>query len=228
MNPRLARNVAFVVVMALGKVASAADVTSPGLLQVEASSEPRFSDDEATAEARYRLEDALVDRLRAWLPHALPNPELRRRLPQLLGLTAVTEEATLETIDKPYGRLYRRCVTVTAARETAEDWLEQQAIQWRHVRRLHAAGAFLTVAGFFAAVGLAIRLDRWTRGYHRAAVLAAAFAIWLCGTSIAWLAVLDWQPWGRWRPRSSTAQFESTTCRRPIPADPTRCPPTAR
>ena len=187
-NPLMLLSVSLVLYGELGgKASSSGELGCPS---VKASSEPRFSEKEACWEASGRLDENLLELVAARNVEGLPDSQLRRHLARLQYASGARRNEFTETINKPYGTMYRRHLVVTLPEETIENWVDEVQSHYRRHRRLCAGATVLTALGWVGGLWIVVKLDRWTLGYHRPAILLAVILVLLCGTGVGWIMVL--------------------------------------
>ena len=157
---------------------------------VQVQSEWHFSQQEAADDAQCRMEEAVIEYIASRWGDTLPQRELRRHLPRLLSAPGVRQETSTETIEKPYGTMYRRRISATLPEETVQPWAAEVAKQHQNQRGALAGSALLTVLGWWCAPMVIVKLDRWTLGYHRPAILLGTLSVLLSGTIVGWMLVL--------------------------------------
>jgi hypothetical protein len=105
-------------------------------------SEARVEEKEAIEEARGRLFEKLESLMSSKLNHAILDKEMKCRLPRLLNLPGIRVRERLETIDKPYGILYRKHLEVEIPTDV---WLIRKNLQHNIGRTVPSrAKGFLT------------------------------------------------------------------------------------
>lgn len=157
---------------------------------VEARSEFQFSAAEARQEAEARLRDELIRSITARTACRIRRKALLDQLPVLAYSPEVCREESSETVEKPYGTMHRHLIRLRVEDDALNRWVANVVRQHNASRRLCAAAAALTVLGWMLGLVVVVRLDRWTRGYHRPAILAATLVVLACATAAAWAAIL--------------------------------------
>ena len=157
---------------------------------VRASSQPRVLETEATAEASEELYAKLVDYLSARTAADMPKHQLRHHLPRLLADPRVRWETRTETTEKAYGPVHQRHLAVSLPDQAIHDWVAEIVTEGNARTRFRAVAVVLTVLGWLMGVGMIVKLDRWTRGYHRPAIVASTVLLLLFGSGALWIVVL--------------------------------------
>ena len=163
---------------------SRADPAPSDFLRVEAGSELQTSPQEADAEAELRLRQSLLDAVINRVE--VQRGVLSRRLPQLLYDSSVRHAEHTETVQKPYGVFYRKHVAVAVPHATIQRWASEAAGHQRLRVLIRGGAAALTVLAWLCGWGVAVRLDRWTRGYCFPGVVLGTLAVMLFISGAGW------------------------------------------
>lgn len=142
--------------------------------------------DEANSKLESRLLSLLVKRAHGEISREL----LARNLPRLFALEGARRDRFTETVNRPYGTIFRQHLLFETSEQTIDKWMSRLVRERQcHRRTGLAAGAAtfcLWVFGFFTA----IKLDRWTRGYRRHSVVVGTLAVFVAATVAGWLLLL--------------------------------------
>ena len=182
----------FLLLLAVGQVGNTSLLAGVGQEDhsVRASSQPRVLETEALAEASEQLYTKLVDYLATRTAADMSKAQLRQHLPLLLADPRVQWESRTETIEKAYGTMYQRNLGVSLPDQAIHDWIAEIATEGKTRTRFFALASVLTVLGWLMGVGMIVNLDRWTRGYHRLAIVASTILLLLFGSGALWVVVL--------------------------------------
>ena len=158
---------------------------------IKASSDRHFSEKEARRGANSLLTEKLVESVAARTGCIVPEKELRRPLTRLMYAADIERDGFTETIQKPYGTMYRHHLRVSLPEETLRRWTADVAHQYKARLQLRAGAAALTVLGWLCGLLVVVKLDRWTLGYRRPAIVTGTLLVLVCGTSAGWMMVLN-------------------------------------
>jgi hypothetical protein len=157
-------------------------------LRVEAGSEPQLSEQEADAEAEMRLRQALLEAAMNRTGVEVPRAVWARRLTtQILYDASVAREERHAKTVKPYGVFYTSHVAVAVPQATIQRWASEAARHQRLRVLVRAGAAVLTVLAWILGWGMAVQLDRCTRGYCRPGVVLGTLAVMVSITATGWI-----------------------------------------
>lgn len=150
--------------------------------EVRVSSELWPDETAALDEANRRLCDKLLVVVAIRASDGLSREELRRHLPGLLNAGEVRRDEFTEKVGKPYGLMFRQHTSVSVPDEVVAQWLAD-AVRERQARLHQRLGAgMMTLLGWLGGFWAVIKLDRWTNGYRRGAILSTTLGVLLALT----------------------------------------------
>jgi hypothetical protein len=155
----------------------------------DGSSQPCLDVEEASRQADEQIRGWVLRLAATHLGPAVSETTIGRALPQLLNDRSVRRKDSIETIEKPYGVMYRRHVRIEIPEPALADWLADvqamgRAERWR-TTTIAAVLALCWASGPVLLVGL----DRVTRGYCRPLIVSAVGLLLAAAT----FAVLAWR-----------------------------------
>lgn len=140
----------------------------------------------ALAGARMRLDAALRRWLSAERP-SLGDGFLRAEaLTRLLSRPDVLWRQNAERRERAYGTMWRVRIEVGLAQATIDNWMHEIGVQARHQRDCVLGKLGLSVIALLLAGLLVGVLDRWTRGYRRAAAVSSGGALAVILMAVVW------------------------------------------
>lgn len=156
----------------------------------EAVSDARFTEREASNQAKDRLLGLLIDAVAAQTNRVVPKGEISRWVSRLVCAPDTRQADWGKTIRKPYGTMHRHGISLSASDRAFHDWAVQVVGAHRVRRQRWAMAMGFTVLGCLCAPLAVVKLDRWTRGYHRPAIVTCMLLVVACTTLTAWTMVL--------------------------------------
>jgi hypothetical protein len=111
-------------------------------------------------------------------------------LPQLMFAPEARRQEQTEESLKPYGMMYRHRVVLAVRDRTLREWSTAVAERFHDRLERYAAATGLTVLVWLFGLATIFKLDRWTCGYRRTAIIAFVVPLLTCGACAAWMLLL--------------------------------------